>query len=234
MKNMWFNVLRLLFYVIIFTPLTLQAQTFDEGDSVMLTGIVFNHHTNKPYSYCPMRFVRSDSTVYDLTTEADGTFATPMMPVGRYALHVRLKGVMYHHADLDLQDNAHLNVAIDTIKLITLKAITIVAAKHMLGQLQITSRHDLRLWGLSAGYRDGNSSVALPPDAHGKPDDGPEADDGQGLPRGPVFPTGMPLKVQVAYMTGRLGSSFYTGPIWTLVPDVYHPAPDSTAVKASR
>lgn len=93
MKNMWFNVLRLLFYVIIFTPLTLQAQTFDEGDSVMLTGIVFNHHTNKPYPYCPMRFVRSDSTVYDLTTEADGTFATPMMPTGRYALHVKLKGI---------------------------------------------------------------------------------------------------------------------------------------------
>lgn len=232
MKKLCF--IALLAFTFHLSPFTLHAQTADEGDSVMLTGIVLNHHTNKPYPYCPLRLVRSDSTAYDLTTGADGTFATAMLPTGRYALLVKIKGILYHHADLDLHENAFLTVAIDTIKLITLKAITVVAAKHMLGQLQITSRHDLRLWGLSAGYRDGNSSVALPPDAHGNPDDGPEADDGQGLARGPVFPTGMPLKVQVAYMTGKLGSGFYSGPIWTLVPDVYYPAPDSTAVKTSR
>ena len=226
MKNLLFYVLRLLFYVIILTPLTLKAQVADEGDSVMLTGIVVNHHTNKPYPYCPMRFVRSDSTVYDLTTEADGSFATALLPTGRYALLVKIKGIMYHHSDLDLRENAFLTVAIDTIRLITLKAITVVAAKHMLGQLQITSRHDTRLWGLTAGYRNANSSVALPPDAHGNIDDGPDG--------APVFPYGMPLKVQIAYMTGKLGSGFYSGPIWTLVPDVYHPAPDSVAVKTSR
>lgn len=231
MKILLFYVLRLLFYVIILTPLTLKAQVADEGDSVMLTGIVVNHHTNKPYPYCPMHFVRSDSTVYDLTTEADGSFATAMLPTGRYALHLKIKGIMYHHSDLDLHENAFLTVAIDTIKLITLKAITVVAAKHMLGQLQITSRHDTRLWGLTAGYRNGNSSVALPPDAHGNIDDGPNLDDGS---RAPVFDPNMPLKVQIAYMTGKLGSSFYSGPIWTLVPDVYHPAPDSVAVKTSR
>ncbi len=234
MKNIGFYVLRLLFYVIILTPLTLKAQVADEGDSVMLTGVVVNHHTNKPYPYCPMRFVRSDSTAYEVTAGADGSFATAMLPTGRYALHVKIKGIMYHHSDIDLQENAFLTVAIDTIRLITLKAITVVAAKHMLGQLQITSRHDTRLWGLTAGYRNANSSVALPPDAHGNIDDGPEEDEGLGLPRGPVFPYGMPLKVQMAYMTGKLGSSFYSGPIWTLVPDVYHPAPDSTAVKTSR
>ena len=231
MKNIRFHVLRLLFYVIILTPLTLKAQVADEGDSVMLTGIVLNHHTNKPYPYCPLRLVRSDSTAYDLTAGADGTFATAMLPTGRYALLVKIKGILYHHADLDLLENAHLNVAIDTLKLITLKAITIVAAKHMLGQLQITSRHDTRLWGFTAGYRNANSSVALPPDAHGNLDDGPELEDGS---RAPMFPSGMPLKVQIAYMTGKLGSGFYSGPIWTLLPDVYHPAPDSTAVNTSR
>lgn len=230
MKNLLFYVLRLLFYVSVFLPFSLHAQVADEGDSVMLTGIVVNHHTNKPYPYCPMHFVRSDSTAYEVTAGADGSFATAILPTGRYALLVKIKGIMYHHSDIDLQENAFLTVAIDTIRLITLKAITVVAARHMLGSLQITSRHDTRLWGFTAGYRDANSSVALPPDAHGNPDDGPEGDEGLGLPKGPLFPYGMPLKVQVAYMTGKLGSSFYTGPIWTLVPDVYHPAPaDSTA-----
>ena len=219
-----------LLIALLMTGIQVSAQLADEGDSVMLSGIVVNHHTNQPYPYCQVRLVGIDSSAYETKTEADGTFATGMLPTGRYALHVRLKGIMYHHADLDLQENAFLNVEIDTIRLITLKAITVVAARHMLGCLQITSRHDTRLWGFTAGYRDANSSVALPPDAHGNTDDGPEGDDGLGLPKGPLFPYGMPLKVQVAYMTGKLGSGFYTGPIWTLVPDVYHPAPvDSTA-----
>ena len=227
MKNLLFYVLRLLFYVSVFMPLTLKAQVADEGDSVILTGIVLNHHTNKPYPHCLMRFMRSDSTVYELFTEDDGSFVTDMLPTGQYELHVRLKGLMFHHADLDLHENAYLTVAVDTIKLVTLKAITVVAAKHMLGQLQITSRHDNRLWGFTAGYRNANSSVQLPPDAHGNLDDGPDMGDGS---RAPVFYPGIPWQVQSAYMTGKLGTILCSGPIWTLVPDVYHPAPDSTAV----
>lgn len=226
---------KLCFLAIIFlliACLDVSAQTVDEGDSVVLTGIVVNHHTNKPYPYCLMRLVRSDSTVYELTTEVDGSFATSMLPTGRYALHVKIKGLMYHHADLDLQENAFLNVAIDTLKLITLKAITIVAAKHMLGSLQITSRHDRRLWGLTAGYRDANASVAMPPDAHGNSDAGEDGGAGGDGPVGtPLFRPSVPWQVQAAIITGKLGSGLYSGPIWTLVPDVYHPAPDSTNIK---
>ena len=220
------NKLRFFVLFLLLLPgLQLKAQMADEGDSVMLTGIVVNHHTNRPYPYCQLRFIKSDSTIYELNTAADGTFSTTMLPTGRYALHVRLKGIMYHHADLDLQENAFLNVAIDTIRLITLKAITVVAAKHMLGSLQITSRHDTRLWGFTAGYRDGNAAIATPPDAHGNVDGVPEYD--EAFHPDMIY---MPTKVMVAYLTGKLGSSFYSGPIWTLVPDVYHPAPaDSTA-----
>lgn len=200
-------------------------------DSVMLGGRVVNHHTDRIYSNCYMRFVQDGHTVAETVTDTGGEFMVPALPVGRVELHVKLKGLLFHQADLDLNENAYLTVAVDTIKLITLKAINVMAAKHMLGSLQITSRHDTRLWGLTAGYRDGNSSVALPPDAHGNPDDGPAEDEGLGLPKGPLFPYGMPLKVQVAYMTGKLGSGFYTGPIWTLVPDVYHPAPEAEAEK---
>ena len=208
------------------------AQNVDEGDSVMVTGVVVNHHTGRPYPHSLMSFVGSDSSVFEVTTDADGMFSTGMLPTGRYALHVRLKGIMYHHADLDLQENAFLNVAIDTIRLITLKAITIVAAKHMLGSLQITSRHDKRLWGFNDGFRNANASVAMPPDAHGNSDAGEDGGAcGDGPVGTPLFDPMMPSKVRVAIITGRLGSSLYSGPIWTLVPDVKHPAPDSTSVK---
>ena len=197
------------------------AQTVDEGDSVMLTGVVVNHHTSMPYPYCLMHFVQEGKTVAEVVTESDGSFATGMLPVGNYELHVKLKGLMFHQADLVLNDNAYLTVAVDTIKLVTLKAITVVAAKHMLGKLQIASRHDTRLWGFTAGYRDGNANVALPPDAHGNSDAGPDG--------APLFPVDMPWQVQAAYLTGKLGSMLMTGPIWELVPDVYHPAPDSVS-----
>ena len=198
-----------------------------EVDSVMLAGKVVNHHSHRIYRNCYMRFVQEGRTVAETVTDTVGEFVVAALPVGRVELHVKLKGLLFHQADLDLHENAFLSVAIDTIRLVTLKGITIVAAKHMLGQLQITSRHDTRLWGFTAGYRNANASVAMPLDAHGMPDDGPDLEDGT---RAPMFPYGMPIKVQAAYMTGRLGSGFFSGPIWTLLPDVYHPAPDSTAV----
>lgn len=220
---MKFNALRITFCVLCLVyfhlPLTLQAQ--EETDSVMLTGVVVNHHTGRVYGNCLMWFMQEGERVAEVATESDGSFATGMLPVGRYELHVKLKGLMFHQADLVLKDNAYLRVAVDTIKLVTLKAITVVAAKHMLGKLQIASRHDTRLWGFTAGYRDGNANVALPPDAHGNSDDGPDG--------APLFPVGMPWQVQAAYLTGKLGSMLMTGPIWELVPDVYHPAPDSVS-----
>ena len=123
-----------------------------------------------------------------------------------------------------------ISIAIDTIAQVMLKTVEVVASKHLLGPHLIQSVDNRRLWGFTAGYRDGNASVQLPPDAHGNIDDGPAEDEGLGLPRGPVFSASMPWQVQMAYITGKLGSSLYSGPIWTLVPDIYHPAPDTTAI----
>ena len=89
----------------------------------------------------------------------------------------------------------------------------------MLGSLQITSKYDPRLWSLSGGYRDANASVALPPDAHGNSDAGPEGDERLGLPDAPLFPASMPWQIQVAYMSGMLGHRMMTPPIWEVVPD---------------
>ncbi len=190
-----------------------------EVDSVMLAGKVVNHHSHRIYPNCYMRFVQEGRTVAETVTDTVGEFVVAALPVGRVELHVKLKGLLFHQADLDLHENAYLTVAVDTIKLITLKAITVVATKHMLGSLQITSIHDRRLWGFNGGYRDANASVALPPDAHGNSDAGPEGDERLGLPDAPLFPASMPWQIQVAYMSGMLGHRMMTPPIWEVVPD---------------
>ena len=186
-----------------------------EVDSVMLAGKVVNHHSHRIYRNCYMRFVQQGRTVAETVTDTAGEFVVAALPVGRVELHVKLKGLLFHQADLDLHENAYLTVAVDTIKLITLKAITVVATKHMLGSLQITSKYDPRLWSLSGGYRD----AALPPDAHGNSDAGPEGDERLGLPDAPLFPASMPWQIQVAYMSGMLGHRMMTPPIWEVVPD---------------
>ena len=133
---------------------------------------------------------------------------------------------------LVLNDNAYLTVAVDTIKLVTLKAITIVAAKHMLGSLQVTSRYDKRLWGFTAGYRDANASVAMPPDAHGNSDAGEDGGAcGDGPVGTPLFDPALPWQAVNAIVTGKLGTMLLTPPIWELVPDRRYVA-DST--KANR
>lgn len=195
------------------------AYAQEEADSVMLTGVVVNNDTRRPYPNCTLRFVQEGQTVAEAVSDAEGNFAIPVLAVGSYELHVKIKNFTIHQADLTLDANADLTVAVDTVMFRTLRAVTVTAAKHMLGTLQITSRHDKRLWGLTAGYRDANASVALPPDAHGNLDTG--ATDGL------VFPLEMPWRVQMAYMTGKLGTRLRTPPIWELVPDRKYVA-DST------
>ena len=194
-------------------------------DSVMLTGIVLNNDTRKPYPDCILRLVQQGHTVVETQSDEEGNFFIAALPVGSYELHVRIKNFTIHQADLTLDANADLTVAVDTLIYRTLKSVTITATKHMLGSLQITSRHDKRLWGFNAGYRDANASVALPPDAHENIDYGPE--DEETGEHAPVFPYGMPWRVQVAYITGKLGTTLRTPPIWELVPDRKYVA-DST------
>jgi hypothetical protein len=191
-----------------------------EVDSVMLAGKVVNHHSHRIYPNCYMRFVQEGRTVAETTTDAEGGFVVAALPVGRVELHVRLKGLLFHQADLDLRENAYLTVAVDTIKLVTLKAITVVATKHMLGSMQITSIHDRRLWGFNGGYRDANAVVAMPPDAHGNSDAGEDGGVGGDGPVGtPLFDPAMPWQIRHALMTGKLGTLLMTPPIWEVVPD---------------
>lgn len=186
-----------------------------EADSVTLTGIVKNLHSGKPQAGCILSLRQNDTVVATALTDKGGEFALPPIPAGSYTLFVKLHGLSFYQSDLDLGQSADLNISIDTLRVMQLKTVVVTAMKHMLGSLQITSVHDKRLWGFTAGYRDANASIAFAPDAHGNLDATEDLGAKDGMQKyGPVFDPRIPWKVVSALVTGKLGSMLMTEPFF--------------------
>lgn len=182
-----------------------------EADSVTLTGIVKNLHSGKPQAGCVLSLRQNDTVVARALTDEGGEFALPPIPAGSYTLFVKLHGLSFYQSDMDLGRSADMNISIDTVRVMQLKTVVVTAMKHMLGSLQITSVHDKRLWGLTAGYRDANASIAFAPDAHGNIDATEDLGAKDGAPAyGPVFDPRIPWQVVSALVTGKLGSMLLT------------------------
>ena len=185
-------------------------------ERLTLTGTVYDRYSNEPLPWCILRFMQDSMTRAMVVTDRDGQFVLEGIPAGTYSLHAMVHGRSLHQADLVLNQSANLSIAIDTVRLVNLRPVTIRQPKNMLGPSLITSTHDLRLWGFTAGYRDANASVAVPPDAHGNLD--------TGVSDGLMFDPHIPWQAQQAYLTGKLGTMLLTPPIWELVPDRVIPA----------
>lgn len=207
-----------LLLAVMLTALGLRAQE-PVGERLTLTGIVVDRYSGEPRPWCILRFVQDSVTRAMVVTDREGQFVLDSLPAGTYSLHAMIHGQNLHQTDLVLNQSANLSIAIDTVRLVNLRPVTVTGAKSKLGSSLITSVHDLRLWGFTAGYRNGNASVALPYDAHGNLDAGPDCFS--------MFDIHMPWQAQQAYTTGSLGTRLLTPPIWELVPDRVIPA-DST------
>ena len=194
----------------------LQAQETVGEDRLTLTGTVVDRYSNEPMPWCILRFMQDSVTRATVVTDRDGQFVLEGIPAGTYSLHAMVHGRSLHQADLLLNQSANLAIAIDTVRLVNLRPVNIRQPRNMLGSSLITSTHDLRLWGFTAGYRDANASVAVPPDAHGNLD--------TGVSDGLMFDSHIPWQAQHAYLTGKLGTMLLTPPIWELVPDRVIPA----------
>ncbi len=189
-----------------------------EVDTLYFNGCISNLQTGRPQPFSQLRFVQDNREVAQVRCDAEGRFDGVALAAGDYFLFVKVHGLTVYTADLRLSESGYLNLQIDTVRLVALKAITIEGMRHMLGSLLISSTHDLRLWGMNAGYRDANASVQLPPDAHGNTDAPVLGVDG-GIPiYGPIMDPNLPARLRRFYV----GGGFYTfrsGPIWTLVRD---------------
>ena len=141
-------------------------------DSVMVMGTVVNQMSGQPEPFSVVRLLQDTGLVATAPCDEEGWFGIRSLPAGAYLLEVQVRGLTLYQTDLMLQENASLNIGVitDSLRLVTLGEVKIVALRHMLGALQIASKKDFRLWDFSYRSgdfpRDGNASVCAPAALH--------------------------------------------------------------------
>lgn len=122
----------------------LSAQEPVATDSVIVMGVVVDHLTQEPQPYCLLHFIRTTDTAATVRCDKEGYFVSGRLPAGAYTLSATLKGQQVYRADLVLNDNAALYIAVitDSFTFRNLQTVDVQAQKHLLGELLITSPND--------------------------------------------------------------------------------------------
>ena len=141
-------------------------------DSVIVMGSVVNQMSGRPEPFSVVRLLQDTVVVATAPCDEEGWFGIHALPAGRYLLEVQTRGLTLYQADLVLQENASLNIGVitDSLRLVNLSEVKVVALRHLLGGQLITSKKDFRLWDFSYRSgdfpRDGNASVCAPATLH--------------------------------------------------------------------
>ena len=142
----------------------LAAQQPSATDRVTVMGAVVDHLTNEPQPYCLLQFIHGTDTVA-VRCDEEGFFVSDRMSVGAYTLTAILKGKQVYRADLVLNDNAALHIAVitDSFTFRNLQTVDVQARKRQPGTQLITSYDDSRMWNLSGqmDYDDRSASQDL-------------------------------------------------------------------------
>ena len=148
-------------------------------DSVIVMGTVVNQLSGRPEPFSVVRLLQDTVVMATAPCDEEGWFGIRALPAGRYLLEVQTRGLTLYQADLVLQENASLNIGVitDSLRLVNLNEVKVVALRHLLGPLQIASKKDFRLWDFSSRSgdfpRDGNAAVCAPAALHPLFGDGP-------------------------------------------------------------
>ena len=179
----------------------LRAQEPAVPDSVVVMGSVVNRMTGQPEPFSVVHLLQGDTLVASAPCDEEGWFDMQALPAGSYLLEVKVRNLTLYQADLVLQENAVLNIGVitDSIRLVNLREVAIVALRHMLGQQLISSTHDIRLWNLTyrKGGGDHNAAVSISPDMQPEWD---ELDEANGVLR-LLLPVGVPGKAYKYYLS---------------------------------
>ena len=177
------------------------AQESDVSDSVVVMGTVVNRMTGQPEPFSIVQLLRDTLVVASAPCDEEGWFGIDALPVGSYLLEVQVRGLILYQADLVLQENAVLNIGVitDSIRLVNLREVAIVALRHLLGEQLISTTHDIRLWNMV--YRNGggdhNAAVSISPDMAPEMD---ELDYQNGVSRS-LLPHGVPGSAYKYYLS---------------------------------
>lgn len=190
----------ILLVVLLLTGRVALAQEPASPDSVVVTGTVVDHLTNEPQPFSLLHFFRGTDTAATVRCDDEGCFVN-RLAVGEYTLSVTLDGQQVYQADLVLNDNAALHIAVitDTFTFRNLKPAEITALRHMLGAQRIASPSDIRIWNLTMrkGGGDHSAAVSISPDMMPEED---ELDSANGVLR-LLLPVGIPGKAYKFYLS---------------------------------
>lgn len=196
------NKLKTILALMFLLPMTRVAMAQEDvvPDSVLVMGTVVNRMTGEPESYSVVRLLQDTLVVASAPCDEEGWFDMPALPVGSYLLEVQVRGLTLYQADLVLQENVALNIGVitDSLRLVNLREVTIVALRHMLGAQYIATPDDIRLWNLTMrkGGGDHSASVSISPDMEAEYD---ELDVQNGVSRS-LLPHGVPGKAYKYYL----------------------------------
>ncbi|MBR4739424.1 MAG: carboxypeptidase regulatory-like domain-containing protein [Bacteroidales bacterium] len=170
-------------------------------DSVIVMGSVVNQMSGRPEPFSVVRLLQDTVVVATAPCDEEGWFGIHALPAGRYLLEVQTRGLTLYQADLVLQENASLNIGVitDSLRLVNLSEVKVVALRHLLGGQLIASPHDIRLWNLlyRKGGGDHSAAVSISPDMEPEYD---ELDAQNGVLR-LLLPVGIPGKAYKYYLT---------------------------------
>lgn len=168
------------------------AQEAEVPDSVIVMGTVVNRMTGQPEPYSIVQLRQDTTVVASAPCDEEGWFGIGALPAGSYLLEVQVRGLTLYQADLVLQENVSLNIGVitDSLRLVNLREVAIVALRHLLGERLINSTSDIRLWNLlyRKGGGDHNAAVSISPDMAPEWD---ELDDANEVSRS-LLPHGVP------------------------------------------
>ena len=181
------------------------AQEPATEDSVMVMGTVVNQMTAQPEPYSVVHLLQEERLVASAPCDSEGWFEMPLLPAGSYRLEVMVRGLTLYQSDLVLQQNAELNIGVitDSLRLVNLREVRIMALRHLLGAQYIASPSDIRIWNMHMrkGGGDHSASVSISPDMD------PEWDETDDDPKGGVLrlvlPVGIPGRAWKYYTSGR-------------------------------
>lgn len=177
------------------------AQEPGVSDNVMVMGTVVNRMTGQPEPFSIVQLLQDTLVVASAPCDEEGWFGIDALPAGSYLLEVQVRGLTLYQADLVLQENAVLNIGVitDSIRLVNLREVAIVALRHLLGGQLISTTHDIRLWNLTyrKGGGDHNAAVSISPDMVPEMD---ELDYQNGVNRS-LLPSGVPPSAYKYYLS---------------------------------
>ncbi len=145
----------------IMTILLLLAATgfcLAQSDTIIVTGTVYNLHTNKPEPYCLVQLIQDSVAKAVRVCNNEGFFVVDSLPTGIYTLRVGVGSVTLFQNDFELREPANLRIYVDTLQLINLRTVSINARRwvppmpmHRLEEqhLLVKDANDYRLWNFS-------------------------------------------------------------------------------------